>query len=139
LVQHAINHKPNAGNTLQGSNPAAPDNAWLLRATVAPSQKAPGPQPLAGLRFAVKDNIDVAGLMTSAACPAFAFEAKESAQVVHKLLNAGATLAGKTNLDQFACGLNGTRSPHGPVPNAFDPAYVSGGSSSGSAYVVANG
>ncbi len=138
-MQHTLTDSPNTGNTLQASKQAAHDNAWLLRTNVAPSQKTNGPQPLAGLRFAVKDNIDVAGLVTSAACPAFAFEAQESAQVVHKLLNAGATLAGKTNLDQFACGLNGTRSPHGPVPNAFNPAYVSGGSSSGSAYVVATG
>jgi allophanate hydrolase len=59
--------------------------------------------------------------------------------VVAKLLNAGASLVGKTNLDQFACGLNGTRSPYGAVPNAFNAAYVSGGSSSGSAHVVATG
>jgi allophanate hydrolase len=119
--------------------PAAPDAAWLLRLAAPVSVTASGPQPLAGLRFAVKDNIDVAGLVTTAACPDFAFEAKASAQVVHKLLNAGAALVGKTNLDQFACGLNGTRSPYGAVPNAFNPAYVSGGSSSGSAYVVATG
>lgn len=117
-----------------------PDVAWILRpATPLLASDADWPQPLAGLRFAVKDNIDVAGLPTSAGCPAFAFEARESAQVVHRLLNAGAALVGKTNLDQFACGLNGTRSPFGAVPNAFHPAYVSGGSSSGSAYVVASG
>ncbi|HSV36815.1 MAG TPA: allophanate hydrolase, partial [Ramlibacter sp.] len=75
----------------------------------------------------------------TAGCPAFAYQAAEHATVVHRLLSAGARLAGKTNLDQFACGLNGTRSPYGPVPNAFDPLYVSGGSSSGSAYVVASG
>jgi allophanate hydrolase len=95
--------------------------------------------PLAGLTFGVKDNMDVAGLPTTAACPAFAFAPAEHAVVVQKLLAAGATLAGKTNLDQFACGLNGSRSPYGAVPNAFAPAYVSGGSSSGSAYVVATG
>jgi allophanate hydrolase len=95
--------------------------------------------PLAGLRFAAKDNIDAAGVSTTAGCPAFAYEARENATVVHKLLAAGAQLAGKTNLDQFACGLNGTRSPYGAVPNAFNPLYVSGGSSSGSAYVVATG
>ncbi len=118
----------------------SPDSAWIFRPAnplTAPAEAAA--QPLAGLRFAVKDNIDVAGLRTSAGCPDFAFEASESAHVVHRLLNAGAALVGKTNLDQFACGLNGTRSPFGAVPNAFNPAYVSGGSSSGSAYVVASG
>lgn len=119
--------------------PALAISAWLLRPAVPVSQPAEGAQPLAGLRFAVKDNIDVAGLRTTAGCAEFAFEATASAQVVHKLLSAGAALVGKTNLDQFACGLNGTRSPYGPVPNAFNPAYVSGGSSSGSAYVVATG
>lgn len=95
--------------------------------------------PLAGLRFAVKDNIDVAGLPTTAACPAFERHPAAHAAVVQRLLEAGASLAGKTNLDQFACGLNGTRSPYGEVPNAFDARYVSGGSSSGSAYLVAAG
>ncbi|MBU3723910.1 MAG: allophanate hydrolase [Burkholderiaceae bacterium] len=95
--------------------------------------------PLSGLRFAVKDNIDVSDVPTTAACPAFSFVPSAHATVVSKLLNAGAALLGKTNLDQFACGLNGTRSPYGPVPNAVDPEYVSGGSSSGSAYVVASG
>jgi allophanate hydrolase len=92
---------------------------------------------LAGLSFAAKDNIDVAGVPTTAACPAFAYTPMAHAAVVQKLLDAGAQLLGKTNLDQFACGLNGTRSPHGAVPNALNPACVSGGSSSGSAYVVA--
>ncbi|EGI78290.1 amidase [Hylemonella gracilis ATCC 19624] len=91
------------------------------------------------MHFAVKDNIDAAGLPTTAACAAFAYSPQAHATVVQKLLDAGASLAGKTNLDQFACGLNGTRSPWGAVPNAFDPAYVSGGSSSGSAHVVAKG
>jgi allophanate hydrolase len=94
---------------------------------------------LAGLSFAAKDNIDVAGVPTTAACPAFAYTPAAHAAVVQKLLDAGAQLLGKTNLDQFACGLNGTRSPYGAVPNAINPAYISGGSSSGSAYVVATG
>jgi len=94
---------------------------------------------LAGLRFAAKDNIDVAGVPTTAACPQFAYVPAEHAAVVQRLLDAGAALAGKTNLDQFACGLNGSRSPYGAVPNSFDARYVSGGSSSGSAYVVATG
>jgi allophanate hydrolase len=94
---------------------------------------------MSGLCFAVKDNIDVAGWPTTAACPAFAHNAAAHATVVQRLLNAGASLHGKTNLDQFACGLNGTRSPYGAVPNAINAQYVSGGSSSGSAYVVATG
>jgi allophanate hydrolase len=94
---------------------------------------------LAGLSFAVKDNIDVAGHETTAGCKEFAFEAKKNATVIDKLLGAGASLVGKTNLDQFACGLNGTRSPFGACENAFDPRYISGGSSSGSAVAVATG
>jgi len=95
--------------------------------------------PLFGVPFAVKDNIDVAGVPTTAACPAFAYVPQRSATVVERLLAAGAILVGKTNLDQFATGLVGTRSPYGAVRNAIDPAYVSGGSSSGSAVAVALG
>ncbi|MEJ1128096.1 allophanate hydrolase [Variovorax sp. CCNWLW225] len=113
--------------------------AWIARFPRPVPGAAPGNSPLAGLRFAVKDNIDVAGVPTTAACPAFDRKPTAHAAVVQKLLDAGASLLGKTNLDQFACGLNGTRSPYGEVPNAFDARYVSGGSSSGSAYVVAAG
>src|SRR5690606_37854998 len=95
--------------------------------------------PLYGVPFAIKDNIDIAGWKTSAACPEFAYPAQQDAQVVARLRAAGAIVIGKTNLDQFATGLVGTRSPFGAVPNSFDPAYVSGGSSSGSANVVARG
>ncbi len=95
--------------------------------------------PLYGIPFAVKDNIDVAGLPTTAACPAFSRVPERSATVVEKLEAAGAILVGKTNLDQFATGLVGTRSPYGAVPNAFRPEYISGGSSSGSAVTVARG
>ncbi|KPY16039.1 Allophanate hydrolase [Pseudomonas coronafaciens pv. porri] len=95
--------------------------------------------PLFGVPFAVKDNFDVAGMPTTAACPAFAYVPKENAHVVQLLLDSGAILIGKTNLDQFATGLVGVRSPYGPVRNALDPAYVSGGSSSGSAVAVARG
>ncbi|GJI90941.1 allophanate hydrolase [Duganella hordei] len=93
--------------------------------------------PLFGVPFAVKDNIDVAGMATTAACPEFAYVPAVSATVVGKLLEAGAILVGKTNLDQFATGLVGTRSPYGVVRNALHPDYVSGGSSAGSAVAVA--
>ncbi len=95
--------------------------------------------PLYGVPFAVKDNIDVEGRPTTAACPAFARTAAESATIVRKLCNAGAILVGKTNMDQFATGLVGTRSPYGACRNPFDGRYISGGSSSGSAVAVAAG
>ena len=95
--------------------------------------------PLLGMTVAVKDNIDVAGLPTTAACPAFAYTPQVSAPVVRALTDAGAIVVGKTNMDQFATGLVGTRSPHGACENVFDRAYVSGGSSSGSATAVAAG
>jgi allophanate hydrolase len=93
--------------------------------------------PLFGLPFAVKDNIDVTGIQTTAACPDFAYTPQSSAYVLQKLEDAGAVLIGKTNLDQFATGLVGTRSPYGVVQNAHFPGYISGGSSSGSAVAVA--
>lgn len=124
-----------ADTSADGSGLAA--QAWILQLEAPMAGSHSG--ALAGLRFAVKDNIDVAGLPTTAGCPAFAHTPSTSASVVHRLLDAGACLAGKTNLDQFACGLNGTRSPYGAVPNALNPLYISGGSSSGSAYVVATG
>lgn len=95
--------------------------------------------PLYGIPFAIKDNIDQAGHPTTAACPAFAMEAASSAFVVQKLIDAGAIPVGKTNLDQFATGLVGVRSPYGVPANSFDPAYIPGGSSSGSAVAVAAG
>ncbi|GHU14670.1 allophanate hydrolase [Betaproteobacteria bacterium] len=95
--------------------------------------------PLLGIPYAVKDNIDVAGLPTTAGCPDFAYVAKSDAAVVERLRAAGAILIGKTNLDQFATGLVGTRSPYGAVGNPFNPACMSGGSSSGSAAVTARG
>ena len=93
--------------------------------------------PLAGVPFAVKDNIDVLGINTTAACPGFAYAPQANAFVVQRLLDAGAICIGKTNLDQFATGLNGTRSPHGAPRCVFNLDYVSGGSSSGSAVAVA--
>jgi allophanate hydrolase len=95
--------------------------------------------PLYGVPFAIKDNIDLAGVPTTAACPAFSYAPARSASVVQALIDAGAMAIGKTNLDQFATGLTGTRSPWGACRNAFDPAYISGGSSSGSALAVALG
>ena len=95
--------------------------------------------PLAGVPFAVKDNIDAAGLSTTAACPAFAYAPQESASVVARLLGAGALLIGKTNLDQFATGLVGARSPYGACASVYNRDYISGGSSSGSAVAVAAG
>ena len=99
----------------------------------------PNSLPLWGLPFAVKDNIDVAGLPTTAACPAFAYTPEADAVVVARLKAAGAFVTGKTNLDQFATGLNGTRSPYGAPRSVFSAEHVSGGSSSGSAVAVAAG
>ena len=129
------------------------DVAWILRfdaatldaqlASLAERFIAAGRDwaqfPLYGIPFAIKDNIDFAGQPTTAACPEFAYTPTHHASVVQRLLDAGAICLGKTNLDQFATGLNGTRSPYGAVPNSFNPAYVSGGSSAGSASVVARG
>lgn len=117
---------------------ATPDDA--LRAE-AEALAARGPEglPLYGIPFAVKDNIDVAGLPTTAACPAYAYDPVADATVVARLKAAGALVIGKTNLDQFATGLNGTRSPYGAPRSVFNADYVSGGSSSGSAVAVASG
>jgi allophanate hydrolase len=95
--------------------------------------------PLYGLPFAVKDNVDVAGLPTTCACPGFAYTPARSNPAVERLRRAGALLIGKTNLDQFATGLVGTRSPYGVPRNPFDAAFIPGGSSSGSAVAVASG
>jgi allophanate hydrolase len=95
--------------------------------------------PLYGIPFAIKDNIDFAGLPTTAGCPEYAYAPERNATVVQRLIDAGAIPLGKTNLDQFATGLNGTRSPYGACRNAFNPDFISGGSSSGSAVAVALG
>lgn len=110
-----------------------PQAEALARANAAPRG------PLYGIPFAVKDNIDVAGLPTTCACPDFAYVPQRSARVVELLEAAGAILIGKTNLDQFATGLNGTRSPYGIPASPFNPEYISGGSSSGSAVAVGKG
>ncbi|MBW8191061.1 allophanate hydrolase [Neiella marina] len=101
--------------------------------------KSPDELPLFGVPFAIKDNIDLADLPTTAGCAEYSYQPEESAFVVAQLIHAGAVPLGKTNLDQFATGLVGTRSPWGAVHNSFDPNYVSGGSSSGSAVAVATG
>jgi allophanate hydrolase len=95
--------------------------------------------PLGGVPFAVKDNFDVESLFTTAGCPSFAYSPSRTATVVQRLLNAGGILIGKTNMDQFATGLVGVRSPYGACSSVFDSRYISGGSSSGSAVAVAKG
>ena len=99
--------------------------------------KDPASLPLYGIPFAIKDNIDLAGTPTTAGCPDFAFTPQKSATVVQKLIDAGAIPVGKTNLDQFATGLVGTRSPYSACKNSINPDYISGGSSAGSAVSVA--
>lgn len=111
----------------------------LPRETAIASAGAAPKGPLYGIPFAVKDNIDVAGVPTTCACPDFAYTPEQSATVVARLQAAGAIVIGKTNLDQFATGLVGVRSPYGIPASTFDPEYVSGGSSSGSAVAVAGG
>jgi allophanate hydrolase len=100
---------------------------------------SPDALPLYGIPFAIKDNIDLAGVPTTAGCPGYAYQPDQSAFVVQCLIDAGAIPIGKTNLDQFATGLVGTRSPYGAGKNSFDPEYISGGSSAGSSVAVARG
>lgn len=116
----------------------------LSRAALTPylaalAERDPASLPLYGIPFAIKDNIDLVGVPTTAACPAFAYVPQRSAFVVERLIAAGAIPLGKTNLDQFATGLVGTRSPYGETRNAFNPDYIAGGSSAGSAVAVARG
>ncbi|NYZ11338.1 allophanate hydrolase [Azospirillum sp. RWY-5-1] len=126
---------------------AGDDRVWIARVddeglrARACDLDARGPEglPLFGIPFAVKDNIDAEGLATTCACPAYARLPEASATAVRRLLDAGALLIGKTNLDQFATGLVGVRSPYGVPRNPFDPSVVPGGSSSGSAVAVSSG
>lgn len=128
---------------------AGEDNVWISRTPEAALREAAvalekrrneiDRLPLFGIPFAVKDNIDVGGMDTTAACPGFAYVAGESADVVKRLVDAGALMIGKTNLDQFATGLVGVRSPYGVPRNPFDTSFVPGGSSSGSAVAVSSG
>lgn len=115
------------------------DEAALDRYLQALEQENADHLPLYGVPFAIKDNIDLAGVPTTAACPAFAYTPEVSAPVVQALIDAGAVPLGKTNMDQFATGLVGTRSPYGACRNSLNPDYVSGGSSAGSAVAVALG
>ncbi|SPL72373.1 allophanate hydrolase [Acinetobacter stercoris] len=123
------------------------DHAWIEIASTAQiemqiealQQQNSADLPLYGVPFAVKDNIDVAGFHTTAACKEAEYLATTDATVIAKLKKAGAVVIGKTNLDQFATGLVGVRSPYGAVKNSFNPEYISGGSSSGSSVAVANG
>ncbi|MEQ9924594.1 MULTISPECIES: allophanate hydrolase [Pectobacterium] len=150
--QHYQQQADRVGETLGAllASLSPDDPAWialatpeLLQAQIAALlpqyRENPDALPLFGIPFAVKDNIDVAGWPTSAACPAFTYQADQDATAVAKLKAAGAIVIGKTNLDQFATGLVGTRSPFGAVPNTFNAEYISGGSSSGSASVLARG
>ena len=122
-------------------------HAWITRLSLdqmlaharALAGRDPASLPQYGIPFAIKDNIDLAGVPTTAGCPDFAYTPERSATVVERLMAAGAIPVGKTNLDQFATGLVGVRSPYGACRNSIDPAYVSGGSSSGSAVTVALG
>lgn len=115
------------------------DRERLTRHARALAARGPADLPLYGIPFAIKDNIDLEGVATTAGCPGYRYLPTHSAPVVQRLIDAGAMPIGKTNLDQFATGLNGTRSPFGACQNAFDTRYISGGSSSGSAVAVALG
>jgi allophanate hydrolase len=118
-------------------------NVWISRVdrrTVMAAAAAVDPSlTLAGTTVAVKDNVDVAGLPTTAGCPAFAYRPSTSATLVERFVAAGAVVVGKTNLDQFATGLTGTRTPYGACRSVLDPSRISGGSSAGSAVAVAAG
>lgn len=115
------------------------DRARIEQSIQALQSKKPDSLPLYGIPFAIKDNIDLEGVPTTAACPDYAYMPEKSAHVVQRLIEAGAIPVGKTNLDQFATGLVGTRSPYGACRNAVNQDFVSGGSSSGSAVAVATG
>jgi allophanate hydrolase len=116
------------------------DGVWTYRVEPGATGPSDDVRPLAGMRFAVKDNIDVAGIPTTLGAPSLGYLPECNATSVQRLLDAGAVFAGKTTLDQFATGLVGTRSPYfGIARNPIDPQYIAGGSSSGSAVAVARG
>ncbi len=123
----------------ESADEAPARNVWITRLSLeqimshvnALEARSRQEMPLYGIPFVIKDNIDLAGVPTTAGCPAFAYTPQRSARVVQKLLDAGAIPLGKTNLDQFATGLVGVRSPYGACRNSFDAAFISGGSSAG--------
>lgn len=116
-----------------------PAMEWIQPYLDQLKQMDPEQSPLWGIPFVMKDNIDLAGIPTTSGCPEFAFTPNEDATIVKRLIEAGAIPVGKANLDQFATGLVGTRSPYGEAKNALKPELISGGSSSGSAVSVARG
>jgi allophanate hydrolase len=132
---------------IEAADHAPSRNVWITRLSrehvmhyVQALQNRPMNElPLYGIPFVIKDNIDLAGVPTTAGCAEFAYTPQHSAAVVQRLLDAGAIPLGKTNLDQFATGLTGVRSPYGACRNGIDPAFISGGSSAGSAVAVATG
>jgi allophanate hydrolase len=134
-------------SVLERANGAAERHIWITRLSRerlldharSLEQRAIEELPLYGIPFVIKDNIDLAGVPTTAGCAQYSYVAAQTSTVVQGLLDAGAIPLGKTNLDQFATGLTGTRSPYGACRNSFDAAYISGGSSSGSAVAVATG
>jgi len=126
---------------------AVPETVWITRLDRQRIQsfldvlqgESPDTRPLYGVPFVMKDNIDLAGVPTTAGSPGYSYMPEKTAFVAEQLIAAGAVPLGKTNLDQFATGLVGTRSPYGACPNSFNPDYISGGSSSGSSVAVASG
>ncbi len=135
-----------ASQALERAEQAPERNVWIARLKrdqvmqrARDVERGPRDLPLYGVPFVIKDSIDLAGVPTTVACPDYAYVPERSAFVVQRLLDAGGIPLGKTNLDQFATGLVGVRSPYGACANAFDSRYVSGGSSSGSAVAVATG
>ena len=129
---------PPAARTAPGS-PCWTGPNCSRRAKELEQEADPSSLPLYGIPFGVKDSIDVAGVLTTLACPDYAYEAAATAPVVSTLIEAGAIFIGKTNLDQFATGLNGTRTPYALPRSVFGGNMISGGSSSGSALAVASG
>ena len=132
---------------LQRADQAVQRHVWitrlsreqLLRNARAVEQRSMEELPLYGIPFVIKDNIDLAGVPTTAGCAEYSYVPANSSAVVQSLIDAGAIPLGKSNLDQFATGLVGTRSPYGACQNSFNADYISGGSSSGSAVAVATG
>jgi allophanate hydrolase len=146
-VSRAITPREVMEGVLAAIDGASEHHVWITRLSRvqvfkyadALANRSPSDLPLYGVPFAIKDNIDLAGVPTTAACREYAYTPTDSAFVVQKLIAAGAIPIGKTNLDQFATGLVGARSPYGAGRNSFNPDYISGGSSSGSAVAVAMG